>query len=308
MAPFYALRALDRGDVARKDAAMTAPAVRWLDLPAGRFRALEWPGSEPTAVFLHGLTGIAEVWGPVVARLGEGAPRCIAIDQRGHGHSPKPPSGYAAADFAADVVAAVAELGLDRPHLVGHSMGGRVAIVAAARYPGRFRSAAIIDIGPEAWAANWRESVEAFERLPASWPDAESAIGRAGRGRGGESLDAALASDAELRDVAVARLGELPGGGVAWLADIEALKQTVRIHRSRDYWRDWERIAIPALLVRGGESRELRPRVAEEMRRRNPGVLYEELAGVGHNVPLLAPGRLAETLAAWWRSAGPGRS
>lgn len=279
-----------------------APETGWIDLPDGRFRVLDWPGDDPSVLFLHGLTGVAEVWGPTVAALGEPRPRCIAFDQRGHGHSAKPERGYDVGMFVRDVVGIVRALGLDRPHLVGHSMGGRVAMVTAARHPELFRSVSIVDIGPEAWRANWVESMEAFEAMPAVYPDAEAAIGNAGRARPGESTDAALGRPgaAELRAITLSRLRDAPGGGVTWLADREALKATVRIQRSRDYWRDWERLSLPALLVRGGRSRELRERIAGEMRRRNPRVRFVEFAGVGHNIPLLAPGMLARALRESW--------
>ncbi|MBI5947562.1 MAG: alpha/beta hydrolase [Chloroflexi bacterium] len=289
---------------------MSSPAVRWLDLPAGRFRCLAWAGGKPGAIFLHGLTGVAEVWGPTVEALGDGRPECLALDQRGHGHSAKPRTGYAVGDFVGDLLAAMDALGLEQPHLVGHSMGARVAMVAAARYPERFRSVAIVDIGPEEWKANHVQTVAAFERMPVSWPDVETAIGGSGRTRDGGSLDAEVAARpaAEvLRGIATARLRTLPDGSVTWLADREALKQTVVTQRSRNYWREWERLRIPALYVRGGASTEVRPAVAARMQARNPAVDWVEFAGAGHNVPLIAPGLLAETLSRHWRQC-PGSS
>ncbi|MGE5594805.1 MAG: alpha/beta fold hydrolase [Hyphomicrobiales bacterium] len=281
---------------------MTTPSTRWLDLPAGRFRVLEWPGAGPPVLFLHGLTGVAEVWGPTVSALAP-TPRAFALDQRGHGHSPKPASGYTALAFANDAIAAVRALGLDRPHLVGHSMGGRVAIVAAARHPALFRSVAIVDIGPEQWRENWESTVTALDLVPESYPDAERAIGRAAsRGRESRGAEPGRPGPGELRAIALARLRTLPNGHLAWLADREALKQAVRLQRSRNYWGEWQALSIPALLVRGGESRELRATVAAGMRRRNPNVRFAELDGVGHNIPLLAPGRLASLLTGFWQS------
>lgn len=282
---------------------MSEPTVRTLSLSAGEFRALEWPGAAPPVLLLHGLTGVAEVWGPTIAAF-EPVRQSFAIDQRGHGQSPKPADGYDIAAFVGDIIEAVDALRLVRPHLAGHSMGARVALVAAARYPERFRSVAIVDIGPEQWRANWQSSVAAFDRMPATYPDVEAALGGA-RSRGAESADAALLerpNDATLRTIALSRLRTLPDGSVTWLADREALKKTVIAHRSRNYWRDWERLAVPALLVRGGTSGELRPEVSERMRRRNPRVAFRELENVGHNIPLLAPGRLAVTLSEFWQS------
>jgi pimeloyl-ACP methyl ester carboxylesterase len=98
----------------------------------------------------------------------------------------------------------------------------------------------------------------------------------------------------------LARLRPDNGGGLTWRANREALKATVQSHRSRNYWRDWEGIERPALFVRGGTSHEVRPAVAAEMVRRNPRVEPVELDGVGHNIPLIAPEKLANVLNDFW--------
>src|SRR5437762_8640762 len=157
---------------------MTDATARNLALPAGEFRVLKWPGIEPPVVFLHGLTGVAEVWGPTVAAL-EPRRHCFAFDQRGHGHSPKPATGYGVAAFVADLLDGLHALGLDRPHLVGHSMGARVAFVAAARHPASFRSVAIVDIGPEQWRTNLQSTVAAVGRISLLYPNAEAPPGGA---------------------------------------------------------------------------------------------------------------------------------
>ena len=280
---------------------MTGLREQWLDLPAGRFRVLAREGQGAPIVFLHGLTATAEAWRPTIERLPVPAPPVFAFDQRGHGHSPKPASGYAVRDYVNDLLAVCAALSLERPHLVGHSMGGRVAIVAAARYPSRFRSVAIVDIGPEAWRANWVETHEGLDALPDRYPTLDAAVEAVMPRRLPEGPGAPRPG--ELRAVAAGRFAVEPGGSARWRADHAALKQAVQIHRSRDYWRDWERISIPALLIRGERSRELRPRIADEMRRRNPRVHFEEVPGVGHNIPLFAPGVLARLLARSWRGA-----
>jgi pimeloyl-ACP methyl ester carboxylesterase len=278
-----------------------APNEQMADLAAGRFRVLTWTGSEPAVLFLHGLTGVAEVWGPTVAALGEAAPTSYAMDQRGHGHSAKPANGYAIADFVRDLAELVAALGLDQPHLVGHSMGARVAMVAASRRPELFRSVAIVDIGPEEWKDNWQSTVLTLDRLPESWPNAEAAIGRSGTPRGRAAEDPALTASA-LTAIARARLNVGPDGSARWLASIDALKKTVVSHRSRNFWREWSAISIPAMLVRGSESDELRPFVAARMRAKNPRVRFEEISGAGHNIPLIAPTVLAELLQDFWRA------
>ncbi|HNH37472.1 MAG TPA: alpha/beta hydrolase, partial [Microthrixaceae bacterium] len=84
------------------------------------------------------------------------------------------------------------------------------------------------------------------------------------------------------------------------LASADGLVETVSAHRRRNYWTEWDALAVPTLLVRGGTSGELRPRTLEQMRHRNPRVEVAELDSVGHNVPLLAPQRLAAEIRAFW--------
>lgn len=259
-------------------------------LRAGSFRALEWPGGTARAIFLHGLSGVAEVWGATIAALGDTRPRCIAIDQRGHGQSVQPEHGYRVGDYLGDVCQLIGQVGAP-VRLVGHSMGARVAMAAAAHYPELLESVVIADIGPEAWKANIDETVAAFERMPGSFADRDAAL-KYGSGRSGDRHEAERSFTPRLR--------RAPDGSYTWLASRQALIETVRVQRARGYWADWDAIGIPAMLVRGGASNELRPAIAEKMRARNPRVRYREIADVGHNIPRLAPAALANELLGFW--------
>lgn len=276
-------------------AAETAPAadVEMIDLPAGTFRTLTWEGSpDRTVLFLHGLSGAADVWQRTVTALGPDRPHCIALDLRGHGHSPHTPGHYAVSDHLGDVLALTG--GIDAPiDLVGHSMGARIAMVAGARNPGRFRSVAVVDIGPEAWKKNIETTTRLLTARPERLADRTEALAVAGL-----IVDRLGIGDAEgyVRD----RMVENDDGSWRWRSPAEALVESVTTQRARDHWRDWERLRPPALLVRGGTSNEVRPRIANEMRRRNPAVRYHEIPDVGHNIPLLAPETLAGLLREFW--------
>jgi pimeloyl-ACP methyl ester carboxylesterase len=90
---------------------------------------------ETALVFLHGWCGTREFWkhqvGPLAADY-----RVVAIDQAGHGESGKDREKWSIAGLGADVQAVVKQLGLKRVILVGHSMGGPVALAAAKGMPG----------------------------------------------------------------------------------------------------------------------------------------------------------------------------
>jgi pimeloyl-ACP methyl ester carboxylesterase len=88
----------------------------------------------PGIVLVHGLTGNGMNWVRVADALRDRYD-VILPDTRGHGLSDAPESGYTVEERAADIAALIDALGLDRPVLIGHSMGGQAAAAAAALYP-----------------------------------------------------------------------------------------------------------------------------------------------------------------------------
>jgi pimeloyl-ACP methyl ester carboxylesterase len=100
-------------------------------------------GSGPLIVLQHGLLMDADSWtqSGIVGVLTEGF--CVAcVDSLGHGRSDKPsdPELYGQAQRAADIVAVIDDLGYDRAHLVGYSMGGWLAVGVAKYHPKRLSS------------------------------------------------------------------------------------------------------------------------------------------------------------------------
>jgi lipase len=100
----------------------------------------------PTVIALHGITASHVGWA-VVARALPGRVRLIAPDLRGRGRSAGLPGPYGMARHAADLEAVIEALDLPRATLVGHSMGGFVALVAAHLYPDRFSDVLLVDGG-----------------------------------------------------------------------------------------------------------------------------------------------------------------
>lgn len=96
----------------------------------------------PAAVFLHGFAGSSRDWerfGEAVDRLGL---RALAIDLPGHGDTecPADPARFTVEETARDLNALLELTGIAEAHWVGYSMGGRIALYTAARYPDRARS------------------------------------------------------------------------------------------------------------------------------------------------------------------------
>lgn len=101
-------------------------------------------GSGPDVVLVHGLGANRAFWFPV-ARLLAGRARLLSYDLRGHGRSAAPEAGYTTEAMAADLLALLDALALDRVHLVGHSFGGAVALHATVLHPERVLTLTLAD-------------------------------------------------------------------------------------------------------------------------------------------------------------------
>jgi pimeloyl-ACP methyl ester carboxylesterase len=95
---------------------------------------------------LHGLTANCRCWDNIAEALTPEY-RVLAPDLRGRGYSEAPDRGYGLEQHARDVVAVCDNLGLDRPAVMGHSMGAAIALAVAAQYPERVSRAVLIDAG-----------------------------------------------------------------------------------------------------------------------------------------------------------------
>ncbi len=112
-----------------------------------RLHVRECPDGPRDALLIHGLASTSHIWDLVAPRLARLGLRAVAYDQRGHGLSGKPSSGYGFERTAADAAAVVGATGLRRPIVVGHSWGANVALDLAVRHPRLIAGALLLDGG-----------------------------------------------------------------------------------------------------------------------------------------------------------------
>jgi len=128
-----------------------------------RLQALE-AGQGPPLVLLHGLFGSARNWGAVQKALAAEY-RVVALDLRNHGASAHAPGmGYAAQ--AEDVAETLAALGIKNAALLGHSMGGKVAMMLALQEPAFVERLIVADIAPRPYPPALRATVGAMQAVP----------------------------------------------------------------------------------------------------------------------------------------------
>jgi len=125
------------------------------------------PEGAPAVVVLHGLFGTSDNWGSIGRELAEPTDTAlpvmdvVLVDLRDHGRSPHTDTtSYEL--MAADVHALVERLGVGRIVLVGHSMGGKAAMVFAQHWPELLRHLVVIDISPKEHANNHGHIIEAL--------------------------------------------------------------------------------------------------------------------------------------------------
>ncbi len=126
-----------------------------------------------TVVLLHGYTDSSYSFSRVLPLFDESY-HVYALDQRGHGDSERPPEGYALRDFAADVIAFLDELNVERASLVGHCMGSLVAQRVAINAPHRVARLALVSSMTDAnrieGIGELQRAIETFaERMPAGF-------------------------------------------------------------------------------------------------------------------------------------------
>ena len=244
-------------------------------------------GDGRPVVLLHGVTANAYVWDPVAERLA-GSFRVIAVDQRGHGRTgPAEDGDYSGPAFASDIAALAEALG-EKVIIVGHSLGSRNAIEAAARYPSAVAGIVAVDFTPyieppRLDAVSVR--VGAGHREFSGLDEVRSYL------RGRYQL---IPADAIERR---ARYGyrRLSGDGFWPLADPDAMRLAAA-GLAADLAPALARVRVPSILVRGADSALVSPEAFHRTRELRPDLPAVEVAGADHYVPEERPDEVADII------------
>jgi pimeloyl-ACP methyl ester carboxylesterase len=233
----------------------------------------------PALVFLHYWGGSSRTWAPVMERLAS-SNRCIAIDFRGWGESSKASTDYRLETLANDVIAVVERLGLTDFFLLGHSMGGKVAQLVAARHPEGLRGLILFGPAPPTPMNVPEEQRRGYVSLYETREGAEIVI---------RNLTPHALPEPVREQIIEDTLRGSPGAKRAWplegmVADISA---------------ETRKIAVPVHIIAGGDDSvepdaSLRAAFGKVLR----NVDFVVVPGVGHIAPLEAPSKLADAIRA----------
>ncbi len=256
------------------------PRSRAQQVGALNLRYLDW-GQEglPPMLFLHGGALTAHTWDLCCLSLREDY-HCLALDQRGHGDSDwAPQADYSLAAQREDIKGFCAQLGLDRPVLVGQSMGAINALAFAVQDPERLGALVMIDAGPEVRRAGSRR-IREFVQDVAEASSLDAIIERA--------LAFNPRRDPQiLRRSLMHNLRQTPEGGWRWKYDrrrFQNLDREAHLAERRALAEGLARIACPVLVVRGADSDVFHEEDALHLASRLPHGSHITIPEAGHTV------------------------
>jgi pimeloyl-ACP methyl ester carboxylesterase len=112
------------------------------------------PADKPAVLLIHGIAGSSRTWEPLIELLGRDH-RVIAPDLPGHGESDPPAGDYSIGAYAAGLRDLLAVLGIPRATLVGHSLGGGIAMQLAYQHPECCERMVLVDSGGLGTEVTW---------------------------------------------------------------------------------------------------------------------------------------------------------
>lgn len=235
----------------------------------------------PALVFLHYWGGSSRTWQHVVDALSPDY-RTVAIDQRGWGKSAAPEAGYALSDLADDVLAVVDALKLESYILVGHSMGGKAAQLAASRRPRGLAGLVLVAPAPPTPLAL---PLAARQGMVHAYDSRESIVATVQ-----QVLAPGGLSDGDLATVIADSLAGASPAKAAWPLATSQEDITAVVPK----------IDVPVIVISGEHDRVDPPEVLRrELLLRIPQARLVVLPGRGHLLPLEAPADLTSIIKAF---------
>ncbi|GAA1380485.1 alpha/beta hydrolase [Catellatospora chokoriensis] len=245
-------------------------------------------GDGPAIVLLHGLAGHAGEFAELRRCLPAGL-RCVAVDQRAHVPGQPVPADLSRAAYAEDVVFVIEELGLAPAVLVGQSLGGHTAMLAAAARPDLVRGLVMIEAGPEADGPELPAEIGGWLD---SWPVPFASREQAAEFFGGGPVGAGWAAGLVERD-----------GGLWPRFARDAMVDSIATLVGAPAWPAWDSLTGPVLVVRGERGIMTDAEVARMTQR--PHTTLVTVLDAGHDVHLDQPAATATAISAYLDGQAP---
>lgn len=245
-------------------------------------------GEGQPVIILHGLFGQSDNWVTVGRRIASKFHVYIP-DQRNHGQSPHT-SLHSFPAMADDLAGFIDELNLHKPILIGHSMGGKVAMTYALEHPGEISKLVVIDISPRKYPERIIHTQVISQMMSIDLDKIET------RGEVEKILDLRIA-DPRIRMFILKNLYFKVHGKLAWRLNIEAINQSMDL--LFDSVQSENTYPGPTLFIRGGNSDYILDSDIPLIASLFPKARLKTITGASHWVHADAPEDLCYLLSAF---------
>ncbi len=240
-------------------------------------------GNGPVLVILHGLFGSSDNWMSIAKVLGSDY-RIILPDLRNHGNSPHS-SDWNYELMAQDLKGLCSDLGLSKFFLLGHSMGGKVAMQYATQFPEEIEKLVIADIGPKAYPPHHQSILEGLNGL-----DLQAVQSRK---EADESLSTYI-PELGVRAFLLKNLGRDQEGKFYWKINLPIITQ--KISEVGEVQEDGKGFSGPTLFIRGEKSKYILDEDWRTIQEKYPDSKLETIGGAGHWLHAEKPKEFVESL------------
>lgn len=225
-------------------------------------------GTGPEVLLIHGIGSSSGDFNPVISGMSRFC-QPITIDLRGHGASGQPASGYHYRDYIRDLEIVLADLQMDRPIILGHSLGGIITLMWAALNPGK-PHALIIEDSPLRSGEDFREAFEGWLKLNALSHDQAKAWYAEQNPHWPEAV-------LEQRSFDMVNTSR---------AAIEELQAASLSNQGLDTFGDLDKITSPVLFLQGdpGAGSMVHPDDLATLQQLLPQLQVEQFPGAGHTI------------------------
>lgn len=234
-------------------------------------------GNGPPIIILHGLMGASDNWLTIAKQL-SATNKVYSLDLRNHGRSPHS-SDFDYAALSGDVREFIEDEEIQQPVLIGHSMGGKVAMTLALQYPLKIRKLVVVDIAPKKYKSGYFDAL--IGQLLALNVD---------QIRSRNEADMWLSSgipEVGVRRFLLKNLVRGESGGFNWRPNLSVIHQSLpTITEGVAGQGVFEK---PSLFIRGGKSKYIPDEDFENIKALFPASEFVTIENAGHWVHAEAP-------------------
>lgn len=240
-------------------------------------------GQGQPLVILHGVFGSSDNW-LTPSKILAGHFHVFLLDQRNHGHSPHSPE-FSNKMMAEDLREFLQEHSLEKPVLMGHSMGGKVVMEFAATYQDQVDKLIVVDIAPKYYPPHHQKILEGLNAIHLdslrSRQEADEILSR-------------FEPELGVRQFLLKNLYRNDEGRFAWRINLPVINE--KIDNVGEALSESSHIDVPTLFVKGEKSRYIKEQDEELISKIFSDYRIETVAGAGHWVQAEKPKEFLETI------------